>query len=182
MQTTYTYRQINYSMVLVQEQEHVNMSKNMFNGGNLRLHSVWKCRLNACTVWCAHVSKHIDNACIYRYHHCVSQYRQYQIFGIGISPSLVCVCVCSLIPGILSVWLEVGVSLLCSTGGCGCVCMCVYVCACSQDPCCAAEVAICMCMQPHSQDACCAMNVGNTQSMREDKKGLVMLGRFFRMC
>ena len=29
---THTDRQINYSKVLVQDQEHVNMSKNMFNG------------------------------------------------------------------------------------------------------------------------------------------------------
>ena len=127
------------------------MSKNMFNGGNLRWHSVWKRRLNACAVWHTHVAKLVDNACTYRYHHCVSQYLWYRIFGIVIGPPLVCVCVCSLIPGILSVWLEVGVSLLCSTGGqvcvsfpgcslcgrsasllcsrggCGCVCMCVHV-------------------------------------------------------
>ena len=29
---THAYRQINYFKVLVQDQEHVNMSKNMFNG------------------------------------------------------------------------------------------------------------------------------------------------------
>ena len=36
-----------------------------------------------------HVSKHVDTACVYRYHHRVSQYQQYRIFGISISPSLV---------------------------------------------------------------------------------------------
>ena len=49
---------------------------------------MWKRRLYACAVRCTHVSKHVDTACAYRYHHCVSQYRQYRIFGIGIGPSL----------------------------------------------------------------------------------------------
>ena len=50
--------------------------------------TVWKRRLCACAVRRAHVSKHFDTACAYRYHHCVSQYRWYRIFGIGIGPSL----------------------------------------------------------------------------------------------
>jgi len=100
---THTYTQINYySKVVVQEQEHVNMSNNLSNWGNLRggpshhrchhpwfLLSVWKHRLYACTVRRTHISKHIDTSCAYRYHHCVSQYRWYRIFGIGIGPSLV---------------------------------------------------------------------------------------------
>jgi len=96
-QHTHTCRQISYSKVLVQEQEHVNTPKNMFNGGNLRWHSMWKrtCRLNTCAVRHTHVSKHVDTACTYRYHHCVNQYQRYRIFGIGISPSLGCVCVVS---------------------------------------------------------------------------------------
>ena len=82
------------------------MSKNMFNGGNLRgrsshhhrlspldgitdfLLSMWKHRCYACVVQRVHVSKHIDTACLYRYHHSVNQYRWYQIFGISIGPSL----------------------------------------------------------------------------------------------
>jgi len=97
--------QTNYSKVLVQEQGHINTSKNMSNGGDLRggssltrvtstvtarchhrfLLCVWKHSLYACTVWRVPVLKHVDTACVYRYHHCVNQCR---IFGISISPSL----------------------------------------------------------------------------------------------
>ena len=75
IEVKHQYR-INYSKVLLQEQEHVNM--NMSNGGNLRgrsilttvttkwLHwfllSVWKRRLYASTVRHVHVSKHVDTA------------------------------------------------------------------------------------------------------------------------
>jgi len=38
----------------------------------------------------AHVLKHVNTACTYRYHCCLSQY---WIFGIGIGPSLVFMCV-----------------------------------------------------------------------------------------
>ena len=58
------------------------------NGITDFLLSVWKRRLYTCTVQRAHVSEHVDTACVYRYHHSVSQYRRYRIFGVDVGPSL----------------------------------------------------------------------------------------------
>ena len=69
------------SKVLVQDQEHVNMLDGVQlpplsppDGITDFLLRVWKRKLYACAVQRAHVSKHVDNVCTYRYHHCVSQY------------------------------------------------------------------------------------------------------------